>query len=144
MKTPSETARSLRVTIGKAMQAAAHIEAWKLQYVDINVTAEPGEPELFKERGCNGEEMLALLDAFIIGEAFRYIQGASVVITRVYNNGDRVPKTLPRADAIKEVEYNAYSRPGCAVFVFSVCVQEGYLGRERCAAISEELENPHG
>ena len=64
MRTPQETSKSLRSKVMAAMRAAAHLKRYKLEYIDINVTAEPGEPELYKEQGCNGAELLALLDAF--------------------------------------------------------------------------------
>jgi len=64
MRTPQETSKSLRSKVMAAMRAAAHLKRYKLEYIDINVTAEPGEPELYKEQGCNGDELLALLDAF--------------------------------------------------------------------------------
>ena len=64
MRTTEEVSISLRAKVQAAMRAAAHIKAFRLEYLDINVTAEPGEPELYKECGCNGAELLALLDAF--------------------------------------------------------------------------------
>ena len=67
--------------------------------------------------------------------------GSPVIVTRVYNNGDRVTKTMTPREANEEVSYNRECRFGCAVFANAVCVQEGYLCSERCAAISRELEN---
>ena len=63
-KTTHEISRSIRETIKKAMVASKRINGYKLEYIDCNITVEPGEPELFKDRGCNGAEMLRLLDEF--------------------------------------------------------------------------------
>jgi hypothetical protein len=62
-----------------------------------------------------------------------------VKITRVYNNGDRVVENLPREEALTEIAYSMKNRWGTALFIGSQCVQYGYLGPERCEAISEEL-----
>jgi len=64
MKTPDEISRILREKVSCAMKAAGRIKSYRLEYVDVNVTAEPGEPALYKEKGCNGAELLCLLDAF--------------------------------------------------------------------------------
>lgn len=62
-----------------------------------------------------------------------------MIVTRVYNNGDRVAHEWSPEEGAKEIAYNAYYRIGVAVFRDAECVQVGYLGEERCAAISEEL-----
>ena len=68
MKTAEEVSKTLRAKIREAMSAAAHLRQYKLEYLDINVTSEPGEPELYKEKGCNGAELLSLLDAFDLSD----------------------------------------------------------------------------
>lgn len=68
------------------------------------------------------------------------IQGQTVTVTRVYNNGDKHPMRMAEKDAIREVEYNHTYRFGTAVFYNAECVQTGYLGAEKCALISKELQ----
>lgn len=64
---------------------------------------------------------------------------ARLTIMRYYNNGDHVRQSFPRAEALAQIEYSKRNRPGCALFIGCECVQVGYLGEERCAAISAEL-----
>jgi hypothetical protein len=62
-----------------------------------------------------------------------------VTLFRVYSNGDHVQKTLPANEVDDEVDYSRRYRPGCALFVGPKCVQTGYLGKERCDAISQKI-----
>lgn len=65
--------------------------------------------------------------------------GKPVLVTRVYNNGDRVAEWLSNEDAEDLLDYNVKYRGGCAHFRNAECVHEGYLGPERCAVIAAEL-----
>jgi len=69
----------------------------------------------------------------------RLVRGGLVTILRVYNNGDRIKETLPRNQAMAEIEYSKKMRPGCALFVGADCVQAGYLSMDRLVAIGHEL-----
>lgn len=71
----------------------------------------------------------------------RLVRGGVLTILRVYNNGDRLKQTLPHDQAMAEIEYSKANRWGCALFIGSECVQTGYLGEERCAAISAEISS---
>lgn len=62
-----------------------------------------------------------------------------MIVTRVYNNGDRIVKELGPVRGEGEILDCKRFRPGVAVFRDAECVQVGYLGAERCAAISDEL-----
>lgn len=72
-------------------------------------------------------------------ETLRSLSQKPVSVLRVYNDGSRVEKTIPIHEAATEVSYNMLRRPGCAVFVNGLCVQEGYLSKERCMDITYEL-----
>jgi len=76
-------------------------------------------------------------------EALASVAGSQPMLTilRVYNNGDRLPQRFPREQALDEIEYSIKWRFGCALFIGSECVQYGYLGPDRCAAISAELSS---
>lgn len=71
----------------------------------------------------------------------RLVRGGVLTILRVYNNGDRLEQSLPHDQAMEEIEYSKANRWGCALFIGSECVQTGYLGDERCAAISAEISS---
>ena len=62
---------------------------------------------------------------------------------RVYNNPN-VPyhreHLLNAREAEDQVRYDARFRFGVAVFIDGVCRQTGYLTKDRCDKISEELK----
>lgn len=57
----------------------------------------------------------------------------------VYNNGDRVHNGVDPDHLDSHIEYNKVMRFGRALFVDGVCLNEGYLSKERCDAIVAEL-----
>lgn len=63
----------------------------------------------------------------------------SVLVTRVYANGDRCQERMSAEKAQILLDYNVVYRWGCAHFRNAECIHEGYLGPERCAVISAEL-----
>jgi len=65
--------------------------------------------------------------------------GESVLVTRVYNNGDRRQERMSAEKAQILLDYNVVYRFGCAHFRDAECIHEGYLGPERCAVIAAEL-----
>jgi len=65
-KTTHEISRSIRETIQKAMDVVKEREwdEFPTEYLHCNITVHPGEFPVFTESGCNGAEMLRLLDEF--------------------------------------------------------------------------------
>ncbi len=57
----------------------------------------------------------------------------------VYNNGDRKVNGVPSENLAGHIQYNLHFRPGRALFVDGKCLHRGYLDRERCDALEEEL-----
>lgn len=59
---------------------------------------------------------------------------------RVYNSGDYTDNGVRKEHLKDHIEYNKKYRPGTALFINGVCVNLGYLGKERCAKIEELIK----
>ncbi len=58
---------------------------------------------------------------------------------RVYNNNDYTDNGVRKADLKDHIEYNKKMRFGTALFINGICVNYGYLGKERCDKIAKEI-----
>ena len=80
-----------------------------------------------------------IVRAYSLHNTLKQRQGSSVDslvdVLRVYNNGYRTRSKLTLEQASESMRF----RPGCAYFIDGKCVQEGYLGEERCASIAKEI-----
>jgi hypothetical protein len=61
-----------------------------------------------------------------------------------YGDGSRKVNGVPSKNLASHIWYNLVMRPGRAFFVDGVCLNEGYLTRERCAEIEKELATEAG
>lgn len=61
------------------------------------------------------------------------------IYVRVYSSGDRVVQHIEPHDVEAQLSYDKVMRFGCALFVDGKCHSFGYLGEERCEALSKEL-----
>ena len=59
---------------------------------------------------------------------------------RVYNSGCYTDNGVRKEHLADHITYNKEYRPGTALFVNGVCVNRGYLGRERCAEIEKLIK----
>ena len=71
--------------------------------------------------------------------ALLFAEVRMVEIVRVYNNGDRKRFKMSESEADRHLEYSIKARFGCAHFRDGRCVSFGYLGKERCKVIEQEL-----
>lgn len=61
-------------------------------------------------------------------------------VVRVYNDGSRIVSHFHTESLMdSHLEYSVVARFGCAHFRNGKCVSVGYLGKERCQKIEEEL-----
>jgi hypothetical protein len=58
----------------------------------------------------------------------------------VYANGSKKQNGVKIENLADHIKYNMVYRPGRALFVDSVCLNEGYLSKEECALISKGLK----
>lgn len=58
----------------------------------------------------------------------------------IYNDGSRKCNGVSSEDLASHIWYNINLRPGRAFFVDGFCLNEGYLGKERCEEINEEIK----
>lgn len=56
-----------------------------------------------------------------------------------YANGDRKVNGVAAENLQDHIQYNLDMRPGRAFFVDGKCVNQGYLSKERCDEIEQEL-----
>lgn len=59
---------------------------------------------------------------------------------RVYNDGSKTDNGVAKEDLKDHIWYNKTMRFGTALFINGVCVNYGYLGKERCDKIAEEIK----
>ena len=64
MKATVEIIKTLKTVLIESIDAASHINGYKLEYIDVNISVCPGEPALFEKKGCNAVELLQLIGDF--------------------------------------------------------------------------------
>jgi hypothetical protein len=64
MRTNEEIIASLKKALLKGIESASHLERYKLEYIDVNISVCPGEPPLFEGKGCNAAELWQLIGDF--------------------------------------------------------------------------------
>lgn len=62
-------------------------------------------------------------------------------VYRVYLNGDIIPLSITDEHLPGAIKYNAEYRPGTAYIVNGVCVQTGYLTKQRALELVKNYEN---
>lgn len=61
-------------------------------------------------------------------------------LRRVYPNGSDYRFTLNAEDASKEIRYSIQFRPGVALFLNNICIQEGGVSKEVRDAVVAVIE----
>lgn len=59
----------------------------------------------------------------------------------VYNSGHFKDNGVSSENIASHIWYNLNMRPGRAFFVDGICLNTGYLGKERCKVIEDEIKD---